>query len=224
MEILLVEDEPKVADFIKRGLEEKGFTVTVAFDGQTGESLAKSNEYDVIIMDVIMPFVNGIELCKRIRLRKIDTPVLMLTALSTTEDKLTGFDAGADDYLIKPFEFSELLARIGALTKRGKVIPRAGNVLIAGDLELDTERKIARRGETIIELTSKEYQLLEYLIRNKGRVLSRVDIAEKVWEVNFDTGTNVVDVYINILRKKIDKNFEHKLIHTRIGMGYILED
>ncbi len=223
MKVLVVEDESKVAHFIKKGLEEKGFEVDIAFDGQTGESLAKNNQYDIIILDVIMPYVNGIELCKRIRLKKIDTPVLMLTALSSTEDKVTGFDAGADDYLIKPFEFSELVARIGALTKRASMPQKKDNILSASDLDLDLDKKVARRRGILINLTAKEYQLLEFLIRNKGRVVSRSEIAEKVWELKFDTGTNFVDVYVNILRKKIDKDFEIKLIHTRIGMGYILE-
>lgn len=224
MKVLVVEDEPKVAHFIKTGLEEKGFEVDVAFDGQTGESLARNNVYDIIIMDVIMPFVNGIELCKRLRLRNIETPILMLTALSSTEDKVSGFDAGADDYLVKPFEFNELVVRVVALTKRASAPLKKTNTLAAGPLILDMDKKIAIRENLNIDLTSKEYQLLEFLMRNKGRVVSRSEIAEKVWDIRFDTGTNVVDVYINILRKKIDKNFENKLIHTRIGMGYILED
>ena len=224
MKVLVVEDEPKVARFIKKGLEEKGFSVDLAFDGQTGESIATSNIYDVIILDVVMPYLNGIELSKRLRLKKIDTPILLLTALSSTDDKLTGFDAGADDYLVKPFEFSELLARIGALTKRSGTGIKKENVLRVADLELDLDKKIARRGPLIITLTAKEYQLLEFLMNNKGRVVSRAEIAEKVWELKFDTGTNFIDVYVNILRKKIDKDFDLKLFHTRIGMGYIMEE
>lgn len=224
MKVLVVEDEPKLAHFIKKGLEEKGFEVDVSFDGQTGESLTKNNIYDIIILDVIMPYINGLELCKRIRLNKIETPILMLTALSSIEDKVTGFNAGADDYLVKPFEFNELVARIGALTKRSSGSQKKVNILEAGDLQLDIDKKVAIRGDLVIALTSKEYQLLEFLIRNKGRVVSRSEIAEKIWEIKFDTGTNVVDVYVNILRKKIDKDFDVKLIHTRIGMGYLMED
>jgi two-component system, OmpR family, copper resistance phosphate regulon response regulator CusR len=224
MKVLVVEDELKVANFIKKGLEEKGFEVDISFDGQTGESLIMNNTYDIIILDIIMPYINGIELCKRIRLKKIDTPVLMLTALGSIDDKLTGFNVGADDYLVKPFEFKELIARIGALTKRSSVSPKSTNILVVGDLELDLDKKNARRGGKIIDLTSKEYQLLEFLMRSRGRVVSRSEIAEMVWELKFDTGTNFVDVYINILRKKIDKDFDIKLIHTRIGMGYIMED
>lgn len=222
MKILIIEDEPKVVDFIKRGLEEQGYEIDVAFDGQLGEKLAKRNHYDIILLDVILPFINGFEVCKRIRETKQDIPVLMLTALGTTDDKVSGFDSGADDYLVKPFEFRELLARIKSLTKRYSGVIRTSNVIKADDLELDIEKKSAIRNGKVIELTAKEFLLLEYLMINKGRVLSRADIAEKVWEVTFDSGTNVVDVYINILRKKIDKDFEKKLIHTRIGHGYIL--
>jgi DNA-binding response OmpR family regulator len=171
-----------------------------------------------------MPYINGIELCKRIRLRKIDTPVLMITALGSIDDKVTGFNVGADDYLVKPFEFKELVARIGALTKRSSVPQKSINIITVGDMELNLNKKNAKRGGRIIELTSKEYQLLEFLMRSKGRVVSISEIAEMVWELKFDTGTNFVDVYINILRKKIDKDFVIKLIHTRIGMGYIMED
>jgi two-component system, OmpR family, copper resistance phosphate regulon response regulator CusR len=224
MKVLIVEDEPKVAHFLKKGLEEKGYKADIAYDGQTGEILALKNNYDIIILDLIMPVINGIELCKRIRLEKNEIPILMLTALSSTDDKITGFDAGADDYLVKPFEFKELLARLGALTKRYAPAQKTERNLILGDLVLDLEKKVARRGNRIIELTAKEYQLLDFLMRNKGRVVSRPEIAEKVWDINFDTGTNVVDVYINILRKKIDKDFDLKLIHTRIGMGYMMED
>lgn len=223
MKILVVEDEEKVAAFLKKGLEEQGHFVDVAYDGLMGEKLAIRNDYDILILDVILPSVNGIELCRRIREKKSAVPVLMLTALGTTDDKIEGFDAGADDYLVKPFEFQELLARIRALVKRSSGIIQTSNVLKVADLELNLDKKTARRGNANIELTAKEFSLLEFLMRNSGRVVSRIDIAEKVWEITFDTGTNVVDVYINILRKKLDKDFETKLIHTRIGMGYILQ-
>ncbi len=224
MKLLIVEDEPKVVDFLKKGLEEHGYEIDVAYDGQMGEKLALRNNYAVIIIDVVLPFVNGYELCRRIRENKQQIPILMLTALGTTEDKVTGFDAGADDYLVKPFEFQELLARIKSLTKRSSGIIQTSNLIKFADLVLDIDKKVAIRGDKKIELTAKEFALLEYLIKNKGRVVSRTDIAEKVWDITFDTGTNIVDVYINILRKKIDKDFEKKLIHTRIGLGYSLDE
>lgn len=224
MNILIVEDEIKVADFLKKGLEEKGYNVEIAYDGQIGEKLALRNNYDILLLDVILPMINGYELCKRVREKKPLIPVLMLTALGTTEDKLNGFDSGADDYLVKPFEFNELLARIRALVKRATGIVHTSSILKVADLELNLDKKMARRGEKNIELTAKEFALLEFLMKNKGRVVSRIDIAEKVWDITFDTGTNVVDVYINILRKKLDKDFENKLIHTRIGLGYSLND
>lgn len=224
MKILVVEDEPKVAAFIKQGLEEQGYEVDVVYDGQMGKKFAIDKTYDIMLLDIIIPYINGIELCKQIKEEKSNMPILMLTALGTTEDKVSGFDSGADDYLVKPFEFKELLARIRALTKRSRGMNEVSNKLKIADLELDLNRKEAKRGDQIIELTAKEFALLEYFMRNRGRVVSRVDIVEKVWDLSFDTGTNIVDVYVNILRKKIDKNFEHKLIHTRIGMGYIFNN
>lgn len=223
MRILIVEDEVKVVDFLRMGLNEAGYEVDVAFDGQMGLRLALSKQFDLILLDVILPVINGFEVCRKIREKDVAVPVLMLTALGTTDDKLDGFNSGADDYLLKPFEFAELLARIKALSKRSSAGYMAGSSLIVADLELDLNKKTARRGDTIIELTAKEYGLLEYLMRNKGRVVSRSDIAEKVWEITFDTGTNIVDVYINLLRKKIDRNFEPKLIQTRIGLGYTID-
>jgi len=224
MKILIVEDEPKVASFIKQGLSEYGYDSEVVFDGQMGKRLALSNNFDLILLDIIIPYINGIDLCKQIKKEKPTVPILMLTALGTTDDKVSGFDAGADDYLVKPFEFKELLARIKALTKRNTGLVEISNKLRVSDLVLDLDKKIAIRGGVKIELTAKEFCLLEYFMRNKGKVLSRPDIAGKVWDISFDTGTNVVDVYVNILRKKIDKNFQHKLIQTRIGMGYLFND
>ncbi|MBU0763901.1 MAG: response regulator transcription factor [Bacteroidetes bacterium] len=221
MKLLVIEDEPKVAAFLKQGLEEQGYEVDVAYDGLIGKRYALHNSYDLIILDIIIPYINGVELCKEIRKEKSDIRILMLTALGTTEDKVTGFDSGADDYLVKPFEFRELLARIRSLTRRSSNEKDSINKLSYADLELDLDKKIAHRGGRDIILTAKEFGLLEYFLRNRGKVLSRADIAEKVWDITFDTGTNVVDVYINILRKKIDKDFPDKLIHTRIGMGYI---
>ncbi|MBP7399982.1 MAG: response regulator transcription factor, partial [Chitinophagales bacterium] len=192
--------------------------------GEMGKKMILQNNYDVVIMDIIIPYINGIELCKQIREVKPMLPILMLTALGTMEDKIAGFDAGADDYLLKPFEFAELLARIKALSKRNKGVNETSNTLQVGDLVLNLDKKHAVREGKIIELTAKELGLLEYLMRNKGRVVSRIAISEKVWDINFDTGTNVVEVYINILRKKIDKDFENKMIVTRIGLGYMLKE
>lgn len=224
MQILIVEDEPKVVAFLKEGLEEQGYTISVAYDGQMGERLAARENFNLIILDVIIPHISGIELCRRIRKSNESVPILMLTALGTTDDKVQGFDAGADDYLVKPFEFKELLARIKALTKRSTGVVHHSSTLSIADLEIDLDRKLAIRDGIKIELTAKEFSLLEYFMRNAGRVVSRADISEKVWDINFDTGTNVVDVYVNILRKKIEKGFSSKLIHTRIGMGYIFEE
>jgi len=224
LKILVVEDEPKVSAFIKSGLEEHDCEVDVAYDGQMGEKLALSKSYNLIMLDIIIPYMNGLELCKKIKSQKPNTPILMLTALGTTDDKVTGFESGADDYLVKPFEFKELMVRIKALTRRNFATEEVANKLKVADLELDLNKKVAIRGGKVIELTAKEYSLLEYFIRNKGRVVSRIDISEKVWDINFDTGTNVVDVYVNILRKKIDKDFTPKLIHTKVGMGYMLTE
>jgi DNA-binding response OmpR family regulator len=221
MKILIVEDEPKVASFIKKGLEESQYDAEVAYDGLSGEKLALNYKFDLFILDIIIPGISGLELCKRLKRTFPGIPVLMLTALGTTDDKLSGFDAGADDYLVKPFEFRELLARVKVLLKKINQPFESINRLVAGDLELDLDKKSARRGNTHIELTAKEFSLLEYFMRNSGRVLSRNDIAEKVWDANFDFGTNVVDVYVNFLRKKIDKGFDKKLIHTKVGFGYI---
>lgn len=224
MNILIVEDEQKVAAFISKGLEVHGFTTDVAYDGQIGLRKAQSLNFDLIILDVNLPLMNGFEVCKHLRETNVKTPVLMLTALGTTKDKVLGFDLGADDYLVKPFEFDELLARVKALIKRAKAAPLLENTLKVADLELDSSSKIVKRSGVPIELTAKEFMLLEYLMRNKGKVLSRADIAEKIWDISFDTGTNIIDLYIFYLRKKIDKDFEPKLIHTQVGMGYVLKE
>jgi len=221
MKILIVEDEPKVASFIKKGLEENLYEAEIAYDGISADKLSHLYIYDLYILDIIIPGISGLDLCRKLKKQKPDVPVLMLSALGTTDDKLIGFDAGADDYLVKPFEFRELLARVKVLLKKAGQSTDTTNKLIVGDLELDLDKKLAVRGETHIDLTAKEFALLEYFMRNSGRVLSRNDIAEKVWEASFDFGTNVVDVYINFLRKKIDKGFDKKLIHTRVGFGYI---
>ncbi len=222
--ILVIEDEPKVASFIKEGLEEESYHVTVAYDGHFGLKLASEHQYDMIILDLMLPYINGLDVCAQLRAKGNLTPILMLTALGTTEDKVTGLDSGADDYLVKPFEFKELLARIRAVTKRGVKSDASNNVVILSiaDLNMNLDAKTVIRNGKQIELTAKEFLLLEYFLRNKGRVISRSEIAEKVWGIGFDTGTNVIDVYVNFLRKKIDKQHDTKLIHTIIGMGYTL--
>jgi DNA-binding response OmpR family regulator len=222
MNILLVEDEPKVAEFIKKGLKEQHFNVDLAYDGVYGEKLGLENEYDLIILDVVLPGINGLELCARIRKYRSDLPILMLTALGTTKDKVLGFESGADDYLVKPFHFEELMARIKALGRRRKLIS-PGTIYQIADLEVDTYKRTTKRAGKEILLTAKEFSLLELLIVNKNRVLSRTYIAETVWGIDYDRGTNFIDVYINYLRSKIDKGFSPTLIHTVIGMGYVLK-
>ena len=223
-QILLIEDEQRIAELIKRGLEEQGLVITVAYDGLTGKKLAIANNYDLLITDIILPNINGIELCKLIKSIKPDMPIIMLTALGTTDDKVEGFDAGADDYLVKPFELRELYVRIRVLLKRLNNKANAqGFILKYADIELNLHTKIVKRNGKEIQLTPKELKLLEYMMQNTERVLSRVEIAEKVWETTFDTGTNFIDVYINYLRKKIDKGFETKLIHTKPGLGFIFK-
>lgn len=223
MNILLVEDEPKVAEFIRKGLKEQLYEVTLAYDGIMGERLALENDYDIVILDVILPHKSGLEVCKGIRKYKPEMPILMLTALGTMQDKITGFDSGADDYLVKPFHFEELLARIKALSRR-KTLIAPGTVYRVADLEMDCYKKTVHRNKKEILLTAKEFALLEVLIINKNRVLSRTRIAEMVWGIDFNRGTNLIDVYINYLRGKIDKGFNDQLIHTVIGMGYTLKE
>lgn len=224
IKILIVEDHVKMADSISKGLEENGFKTEVAYDGFIGKRLADANEYNLIMLDVNLPQINGYELCAGIRKKNPDVPIIMLTALGSTDDKLLGFEKGADDYIVKPFEFRELIARIKALLKRSQSEIQSHTLLKVADLVIDLDSKSVTRGDKAIELTAKEFSLLEYLVRNKGRVISKADIAEKIWNINFDTGTNVIEVYVNFLRKKIDKNFPVKLIHTQIGMGYVLKE
>jgi two-component system, OmpR family, copper resistance phosphate regulon response regulator CusR len=223
--ILVIEDEQKIADTLKTGLTENGYYVEVAYDGKIGERLFLSHDFNLVILDINLPGINGYDLCKLIRSRNADVPVIMLTALSTLNDKIEGYDAGADDYIIKPFEFRELLVKIRVLLKRTMVqhIP-VGNVLQADDLYMNLDSKEVKRSGDSINLTAKEFQLLEYLLRNKNRVVSRADIAINVWDIDFDTNTNVIDVYISYLRNKIDKPYSQKLIQTYVGMGYILKE
>ncbi|MBS9525328.1 response regulator transcription factor [Litoribacter ruber] len=225
IKLLLVEDDKRLASVLKKGLEEKGMEVEVAYDGTMGMRLFENKAFDILIVDLILPGMNGLELCKSIRRTKASTPIIMLTALGTTDDKLEGFDAGADDYLVKPFDIRELFARIKSLLKRADYSGdlNGDNVILEfEDIRIDTQVKKVYRAEQEVKLTPKEYKLLEYLVRNAEKVLSREEIAREVWGMDFDTGTNFIDVYINYLRKKIDKTFEPKLIHTRPGMGFIL--
>jgi DNA-binding response OmpR family regulator len=223
MKILLVEDEPKVAAFLHKGLTEQTHTVDVATDGLIGLRQALANPYDLIILDQLLPGLSGLEVCRQVRNHDAGVPILMLTALGETDDKIRGLDAGADDYLVKPFAFQELMARIRALSRRRQDTPTQPSLRLA-DLSLDPVSKIVTRAGQPIQLTAREFALLYYLLRNQGRVVSRVDILEQVWETSFDTGSNVIDVYINFLRKKIDRDFTPKLIHTLVGMGYVLKE
>ena len=224
--ILLIEDEHNVVSFIKKGLKEEGYNVLFAYDGHTGMDILSQNEIDLVILDIILPGKNGIEVCDIMRKSGFNNlPGLMLTALGTTDNIVKGLDAGADDYLVKPFKFDELLARIRALLRRKNLIPGNQNdILRIADLELDLNAKISKRNGIEIKLTSTEYRLLEYFMRNQRKVLSRIDLLDNVWDINIDMGTNVVEVYVNYLRNKIDKGFAPKLIHTIIGMGYIMKE
>lgn len=224
IKILLVEDEKKIADTLSKGLRELDYYVQTAYDGNIGLRIFDSGSFNLIITDINIPGINGYDLCRIIRSRNQHIPIIMLTALNTTDDKIEGFDAGADDYLVKPFEFKELLARIRALLKRtmNQQLP-AGNILKVANLEMNIDSMEVNRDGKSINLTAKEFQLLEYFMRNRNRVVSRADIAVKVWDIDFDTKTNVIDVYVNFLRNKIDRDFEPKLIHTQVGMGYMLK-
>jgi two-component system, OmpR family, copper resistance phosphate regulon response regulator CusR len=223
MNILLIEDEANVSAFIKKGLEEESFHVDVAFDGYTGKRLALQEEYDLILLDIILPQINGLEVCRMLREEKIDTPILMLTALGSTDNIVVGLKSGADDYLIKPFKFKELLARINALIRRHQ--NKVTNPIIKfADLELNDSTKEVKRCGQIIKLTAREFTLLQYFIKNMGIVKSRTQILESVWGNTYFNNSNVVDVYINYLRNKIDKDFSSKLIHTVTGMGYIFKE
>ena len=221
MKILVVEDEKKVGAFIKKGLEEDRYAVEVAFDGDKGEELASQGSFDLIILDILMPKKDGLTMLKELRAKHIATPVLMITAKGSVDDKVKGLDTGADDYLVKPFAIAELLARVRSLLRRGG--PEKSTALTVADLTLDLVSHKATRGENLIELTGKEYTLLEYFMRNTNKVLSRTIISEHIWNYNFDTGTNIIDVYINHLRNKIDGEFEKKLIHTVRGVGYMMK-
>ncbi|WP_420150691.1 response regulator transcription factor [Spirosoma sp.] len=224
MKLLVVEDEFKTLQAIQQGLEESQFEVDIAYDGLIAKRLALKNNYAAIISDVILPGLNGFELCRQLRSEGLTTPILLLTAMGEVDDKISGFDSGADQYLTKPFHFSELLARVRSLTKRSTQVAMTYQALRYGGVEMNLDAKTVTRDGQPIDLTAREFALLEFLMRNQGRVLSKPAIAEHVWDQNFDTGTNVVEVYINYLRKKMDRGFPKKLIHTHFGMGYILKE
>jgi two-component system, OmpR family, copper resistance phosphate regulon response regulator CusR len=223
MKILLIEDDPKISAFVKIGLESNDCKVDLAYDGTIGEKLALTGKHDVIILDVVIPGISGFDLCKKLRNNNLFTPIIILTSLDSVEDKLTGFDCGADDYLVKPFSFQELFARIKAITRR-KREETVSPVLKILDLEIDSVAMIVKRDNREIKLTPTEYKILEFLVTNKGRVIDRIHIAEKIWGFSFNSGTNLIDVHINSLRRKIDKEFPQKLIHTKKGFGYFLSD
>lgn len=227
IKIGLAEDDSKIAELIKTGLEEHQYLVTSKPDGNTALAEFLSNDYDLLILDVMMPGMDGIELCRRLRKAGLQIPILMLTALGAIDDKVIGFKSGADDYLLKPFHFKELLVRIEALLRRNTTNSfahsQSEHVLLFEDISLDTQSKEVFRDGKSISLTAKEFTLLELFLRNPNRLLSRQYIAEHAWDINFETGTNVIDVYVNFLRNKIEKGFSRKVIHTKINMGYILK-
>ena len=223
--ILIVEDEKRVADLLKIGLEENGYQTMVAYDGAMGLRLFQSNVFQLVISDIILPKLDGFELCREIRKLNEKVPVLMLTALGSADDKLDGFDAGADDYMVKPFDFRELIARVKVLLRRSaETLTVQPDQIVYADLSINLKLQEVRRKDILVKLSPKEYNLLLYMVENAEKVISRVEIAEKVWNTHFDTGTNFIDVYINYQRKKIDKEFDTKLIHTKPGVGFIFSD
>lgn len=223
MKLLVVEDEPNLLSVIRKGLSEKNHDVSAALDGTTALQMITENTFDVVVLDIMLPDINGIEICRRVRAANNFVPILMLTALTSSENIVTGLNAGADDYLAKPFRFTELEARINALARRAGQEHKPSEIISIADLEIDRKAKTVKRGQDIILLTAKEFKLLYYLAKNTGSVLSREKILDNVWNINFDMNTNVVDVYINYLRNKIDKPYTTKLIHTLKGLGYVLK-
>lgn len=223
MNLLIVEDEPHLLSIIRKGLSEKNNEVSVALDGTTALEMIFNYNFDVVILDIMLPDINGIEICRRLRAAKNFVPVLLLTALGTTENIVTGLNAGADDYLVKPFKFSELEARIAALARRSSQDHKPTDIIKYEDLEIDNRAKTVKRNDTLLQLTAKEFKLLHYLATNSEIILSREKILDNVWDINFDMNTNVVDVYINYLRNKVDKPFKNKLIHTIKGLGYVIK-
>lgn len=222
MKLLIVEDEPQLLSVIRKGLAERNHDVSAALDGTTALQMLESNNFDVVVLDVMLPDINGIEICRRLRAAGNFVPILMLTALDSSENIVSGLNSGADDYMAKPFKFTELEARINALARRAGQSHKPAEVIVVDDLEMDMNSKKVTRAGDAIQLTAKEFLLLYYLAKNSGIILSREKILDNVWNINFDMNTNVVDVYINYLRKKIDKPYEHKLIHTIKGLGYVI--
>ncbi len=223
MKVLLVEDDSKISSFVKIGLESHDIVVDVAYDGNIGEELAVTKNYDVLIIDIIIPGISGYDLCKSIRNRNLQTPIILLTSLDSVEDKVKGFESGADDYLTKPFSFQELLARVNALNRRNRdTLIRP--VLKIADLEMDSATRTVKRDGSIISLTATEFKILEFLLEHRDTVLDRIIISEKIWGYSFNSGTNKIDVHINSIRNKIDRNFDRKLIHTRKGFGYLISE
>ena len=218
--ILIVEDELRLAEILQKQLQESGFKADVANDGYVGKRMMENSEYDLIVLDINLPLMNGYELCKEIRKKNDKIPIIMLTALGTSDNKLIGFEAGADDYVLKPFDFRELLARINVFMKRKNITVPESRKLNISDFEMDLDTKTVTRAGKKIDLTSKEFALMETFLLNKNKLLSREFIIEKVWDLDFETGTNIIDVYVNYLRKKIDKDFEPKIIHTKFGFGF----
>ena len=218
--LLVVEDEQRLAEVLQKQLKESGFRTDIASDGYVGKKMMEQTNYDLVILDINLPLMNGYELCREIRKTNSNTPIIMLTALGTPENKLIGFDSGADDYVLKPFDFRELLARINVFLKRSNTVSSIDRILKMSNLEMDLDSKTVIRAGKKIELTSKEFSLLELLLKNRNKVLTREYIIEKVWNLDFETGTNIIDVYVNYLRKKIDRDFEPKLIHTKFGFGF----
>ena len=223
MKILLIEDEPQLVSIIQRDLSAEGHDVSVAMDGQTGLDMGMKMSFQLVILDIMLPGINGIEICRNLRAANNEVAILMLTALGTTENIVVGLDSGADDYMVKPFSLVELNARIRTLARRNIINDRPANLLQVGNLTMNLSEKTVTRDDKMIDLTATEYRLLEFLVRNKNHMVSRIEILEHVWNIDFNMGTNVVDVYINYLRKKIDKGFDIKLIHTVVGMGYIFK-
>ena len=223
MKLLIVEDEPTLLSVIRKGLSEKNHDVSAALDGTTAWEMLSGGNYDVVVLDVMLPDINGIELCRRLRAAGNYVPILMLTALNSSDNIVTGLNAGADDYMAKPFRFTELEARINALARRAAQEHKVTEVIVIEDLEIDMRTKTVKRNDENIVLTAKEFNLLHYLAKNSGTILSREKILDNVWNINFDMNTNVVDVYINYIRKKIDKPYNHKLIHTIKGLGYVVK-
>jgi two-component system copper resistance phosphate regulon response regulator CusR len=221
--ILIVEDEQRLANVLKKQFEEQGFSIEIAYDGYIGKQLTEKNSYNLVILDINLPLINGYDLCKEIRKTNSNIPIIMLTALGTPDNKMSGFDAGADDYVLKPFDFRELLARVNVFLRRSDTINKTEKLAIA-DLEMDLNTKTVTRAHNKIDLTAKESLLLETFLKNKEKLLTREFIIEQVWGIDFDPGTNIIDVYVNYLRKKIDKGFDPKLIHTKFGFGFYCSD